>query len=87
VEQLAMPTGQYDPKDENPVLEKLRAAGWITRFWSDRQDIHAEWTPVGRAKMVDWHHYLDELKLESENQRRVMGFFLHYLLDASTGAR
>jgi hypothetical protein len=87
VEQLAMPTGQYDPKDEYPVLKKLRAADGITRFWSDRRDIYAEWTPVGRARMIDWHHFLDELELESENQRRVMDFFSHYLLDASTGAR
>jgi DNA-binding PadR family transcriptional regulator len=75
-------TGQYDSKDEYPVLEKLQAAGWITRFWSDRQDIYAEWTPIGRAKMADWKQFSDDLKLESENQRRVMDFFSHYLLDS-----
>jgi DNA-binding PadR family transcriptional regulator len=74
-----MASADYDPKDEYPVLDRLRDAGWIIRYWADRQDIYVEWTSIGRLKIRTWQKFVDELKLQSENQLRVMDFFSQYL--------
>jgi len=72
-------TGDYDPRDEYPVLHKLKAAGWISRYWVDRQDLHAEWTDLGRQRMPNWALHRDELQ-ETDNQVKVMDFYSSYLL-------
>ncbi|HEY7116192.1 MAG TPA: hypothetical protein VH475_06385 [Tepidisphaeraceae bacterium] len=72
-----MPT--YDPRDEVPVLEKMKAAGWITRYWQDRQDLYVEWTEAGRRKIRAWQANQQELGLESENQVKVLEFYSRYL--------
>lgn len=61
-------TGDYDPRDEYPVLEKLKSAGWISRFRADRQDLYADWTDLGRQRMLNWRLHANELGLESETQ-------------------
>jgi DNA-binding PadR family transcriptional regulator len=73
-------TGNYDPRDEYPVLDKLKAAGWISRYWSDRQDLYAEWTELGRERMQNWSVHAEELQLDSDNQGRVMEFYSRYLI-------
>ncbi len=74
-----MTKANYDSKDEIPVLDKMQKAGWITRYWFDRQDIHAEWTDIGRSKMRNYKDHRHELNLESENQEAVLEFYSSYL--------
>lgn len=69
----------YDAKDEIPVLEKMKNAGWIKKYSENRQDIDVEWADLGREKMRDLKKYIDELKLESANQRAVLVFYSRYL--------
>jgi hypothetical protein len=75
---------EYDPRDEGPVLEKLKAAGWVTRYWQDRQDLYAEWSEAGKQKIRDWRANQHELGLESENQVNVLNFYSRYLLGPAT---
>jgi DNA-binding PadR family transcriptional regulator len=77
---------KYDPIDEYPVLEKLKAAGWIVRYWADRQDIYAEWTSLGNERMRNWRQHVNELALETANQHKVMDFFSRYLAHLQTDA-
>lgn len=69
----------YDAKDEIPVLEKMKNAGWIKSYSEDRQDIDVEWTEIGRDKMRNYEKFIDELKLESKNQNAVLAFYSRYL--------
>jgi DNA-binding PadR family transcriptional regulator len=80
---VPLTTGDYDPRDEYPVLEKLKAAGWISRFWADRRDLYADWTDAGRLRMRNWRLHAGELRLESDNQAKVMDFYSRYLIGPS----
>ncbi|MBK8872235.1 MAG: hypothetical protein IPN19_14665 [Elusimicrobia bacterium] len=69
----------YDPKDEIPVLVKMKTAGWIKGFSENRQDVDVVWTKEGRIKMRDLEAYKSELKLESDNQNAILVFYSRYL--------
>ena len=82
-QQAASDAEPYDPRDEYPVLDKLKTAGWITRYWTDRQDLYADWTDAGEQKMRAWRAHQHELGLESENQVKVLEFYSRYLIRPS----
>ncbi len=74
-----MTKSKYDPKDEIPVLEKMKTAGWIKSYSEKRQDVDVVWTEEGRNKMRNFETHKYELKLESDNQNTVLVFYSRYL--------